>query len=199
MKQLKLKPVNVDKPDAYVKTQIGTKWVIYNLYHINNCIKVKSRVTQIRTFELTDENIAEALYIINKSAKKSRDTKQKKYYEGKYSVVNRSKTRQMKLYALKDEVISKLRSENKMEVLGYHVQGYENYLLLLKLADYTFHTPVNKLDTKGLEFLGEIDLIPAEKTKKTTLKFSEAVKLLETYIGKSINDLYKKESPYELF
>lgn len=67
LKQLKLKPVNVDKPDAYVKTQIGTKWVIYNLYHINNCIKVKSRVTQIRTFELTDENIAEALYIINKT------------------------------------------------------------------------------------------------------------------------------------
>lgn len=155
----------------------------YPLYDINETQVVKQRQTDISKLEMTIHNIAESLYIINKSAKKSRDTKKINYFDRNYGVVNRAKTRQLKLYALKDAVLRKLLDENKAEMIGYHTQNGKK-LLLIQLEDYTFHLPAEQGQTKCLKHLGEIAIIPAAATRKVTLKYNEAVKLLETFLQK---------------
>ncbi|WP_276211177.1 YkyB family protein [Heyndrickxia coagulans] len=178
LKALKRKPVG--EPKAM---KIGYRGKKYPLYDINETQVVKQRQTDISALEMTIHNIAESLYIINKLAKKSRDTKKINYFDRNYGVVNRAKTRQLKLYALKDAVLRKLLDENKAEMIGYHTQN-EKKLLLIQLEDYTFHLPAEQGQTKCLKHLGEIAIISAAATGKVTLKYNEAVKLLETFLQK---------------
>src|SRR5699024_3647671 len=109
----------------------------------------------VKLLEMSDRNIAESLYLINKSAKKSRNTKQENYYRRNFQVVGASKTRQNKLYDLKEQVINKLLKHERINVKGYHTQdsynGGTNYLILLKLEGYTFHMPVCHQETEHLE------------------------------------------------
>lgn len=97
-----------------------------------------------------------------------------------------SKTRQNKLYDLKDKVITKLLEDNRINIVGYHTQdlydGSNNYLMLLELEGFTFHLPVYKNQVKHLKLLGEIGIITAEKTKDVGVNFHEAEKLLNYYI-----------------
>lgn len=80
-----------------------------HIYSIPDVIKVyeqemlpvKKSVYSDIPLEPTDENIAQALYIINKSAKISRDTKQKKYNSNKYTLCKCAKTRMQNHYNLK--------------------------------------------------------------------------------------------------
>lgn len=98
-------------------------------------------------------------------------------------MVNRAKTRQLKLYALKNAVLRKLLDEMKAEMIGYHTQNGKD-LLLIQLEDYTFHLLAEQGQMKCLKHLGEIAMIPAAATRKVTLKYNETVKLLETFLQK---------------
>ncbi|WP_100408466.1 YkyB family protein [Bacillus solitudinis] len=189
LKDKRLKPVDLENVAAYVKFQSPNRWRETNLYNIDETVEMKKRKLNIRNFELNENNLGEALYIINKSAKKSRDTKQENYYSKNFGVVSRSKSRQSSLYDLKNDVISKAERDGIAEIIGYHVQEhYERpdvFLVLYRIGDFTFHNiaDVNPENT-DLERLGEIGVISAEKTRKVEMKFNEAVKLLETFSGK---------------
>lgn len=180
----RLKPKNPNQHDATLRAFTSGKWREFVLFHIDHTIEIKQR--KVKLLELNEENIAESLYIINKSAKKSRDTKQENYYRGNFQVVGTSKTRQGKLYDLKNAVIHKLLSENKINIIGYHKQnsydGSINHLILLELKGFTFHLPVEINEIRYLKCLGEIGNIPAEKTRATKINFYEAQKLLKHYI-----------------
>ncbi len=78
----------------------------------------------ITNYKCNPDNLCESLYLINKSAKKSRDTKKQKYQSGEHGVTQRSKTRQNKLYDLKNHVVDKMISENLLLVEGYHTQEF---------------------------------------------------------------------------
>ncbi len=184
LKEMKLKPIG--KPKA---VKLGHQAKEYNLYDIKETESTKKIKVDIAKIDLNINNIAEALYIINKSVKKSRDTKTQNYDAGRFDVVSRAKTRQLKLYGLKNAVIDKLLNDNKAEIIGYHTQK-DNYLLLIRINDYTFHLPTNEQRVKSLKCLGEIGIISAETTRKTALKFNEAVKLLEMYVGKTMKEIY---------
>ena len=73
----------------------------------------------------TDENIASALYTINKSAKVSRDTKNRSYYNRKFQCCGAAKTRMLNLYHLKDAVLKKLQEEERLEYLGVNRQVFD--------------------------------------------------------------------------
>lgn len=67
---------------------------------------------------------------------------------------------------------------------------------MIAMADYTFHLPASKKQVKNLEFLGEIDKISAEQTRKTNIKFEQAVELLNKYLKdrkQSFNDFKSTE------
>ncbi|WP_335871939.1 YkyB family protein [Bacillus sp. 2205SS5-2] len=173
---------------AYVRAYAQGRWRDFNLYKIEDGIEIKKRVVDISHIKISPSTIAEALYIINKSAKKSRDTKNHSYDSKKYSVVSRSKTRQLKLYNLKDAVINQLLELNQGEFLGYHRQVLQrenedvtNYLKLYKLGNFTFHLPAFHSQVEGLKDLGEIGVISSDSIS-LDIKFHESVKLLETFI-----------------
>lgn len=137
--------------------------------------------------EINDDNIAEALYIINKSAKISRDTKVNAYEYGDYRICKCAKTRQNNLYNLKDKTLKKLNKQNKLTLIGIHKQiinGQTNYLKLYQFKDYTFHIPIMKeqipKDAKILEDILE-EKIPSEK-QKTKLTYNQAVQVLKDFL-----------------
>lgn len=119
LNQLGLKPKPGSEAVAtFLSTAYGRRE--YKLYDINNCAPIKK--IKPRELDVNDDNIAEALYVINKSAKTSRDTKRSSFCSQKYDVVNRSKVRESKLYELKDKVLQKLLAENKANIKGIHKQ-----------------------------------------------------------------------------
>ena len=76
--------------------------------------------------------------------------------------------------------------ENILELKGYHIQNLDtkNYLLLYMFHNYTFHVLSKKEEAEKFNYLGEInDKISAEPKIKTDIKYNEAVKLLNSYLG----------------
>lgn len=169
--QFGLKPFDEADYDATARLYMYDSWRSFVLYHIDNCIEIKKR--KVKEHPITDQTIAEALYLINKSAKVSRDTKQENYQAGKHRVVQTAKTRETKLYDLKEQVI------------GYHTSNGRT-LLLFELSGFTFHTPV-KQGAEMYKYLGELhQLISAKKTKAVSLNFFEAENLLKRYVSSGL-------------
>ena len=150
----------------------------------------------------TDENIASALYTINKSAKVSRDTKNRSYYNRKFQCCGAAKTRMLNLYHLKDAVLKKLQEEDRVEYLGVNRQvfdyGPDSFLRLYRIGDFTFHIPCQKDEVNELEILDEeIDgEISAEKTRNVDINFSQAMLLLENYSGVKAAGTYNKKPEF---
>lgn len=150
----------------------------------------------------TDENIASALYTINKSAKVSRDTKNRSYYNRKFRCCGAAKTRMLNLYHLKDAVLQKLQKEDRLEYLGVNRQvfeyGSDSFLRLYCIGDFTFHIPCKKDEVDEWEILEEeIDgEITAEKTRNVDLNFRQAILLLENYSGVKATGTYNKKPEF---
>lgn len=165
-----------------------------HIYSIPDVIKVyeqemlpvKKSVYSDIPLEPTDENIAQALYIINKSAKISRDTKQKKYNSNKYTLCKCAKTRMQNHYNLKKAVMRKLIDENRMKYIGICKQNNKhsaNYLDMYKMCGFVFHLPSDKSKyTEENNILSDINgVISSEKTIKVNVKYHDAIRLLEQY------------------
>ena len=157
-----------------------------NIYSMKDVIFSEiPQIKQLEIPEINDRNLEEAIYLINKSAKVSRDTKQKSYWWGLHRPVKASKTRSKNLYDLKDEALTKMLAENRIKYVGIHKQTVDEkttYLQFYRGNYFSFHSPAFSYSES--EIIGEIDeLISSEKTQKTSLTFPQAVKLLEKYIG----------------
>ena len=180
-KEYGLRPGKECDPVAIVKgyTPIGQKE--FDLYQISDCIEIKKRKIDINNLTMDDKTLSDALYIINKSAKKSRDTKQENYDLGRHGIVSASKTRQSKLYELKDKVIGRLEQQGRLTFLGYHTQ-FEQVLWSYQIGNHTFHMPGFKYT--GLKFLGDLtEKIKAAQTKQTDINYFQSVKILEEYLA----------------
>lgn len=177
--ELGLKPFNEAVHDATLRAYVNGSWKEFILYHVDNCIEIKKR--KVVEHPITELSIAESLYLINKSAKVSRDTKQENYHAKKHSVVQAAKTRQNKYYDLKETVLQKLQTENRVTVKGYHTMSGGEFLLL-ELQGFTFHMPVLDIP-EGIENLGElVQQISSEKSISVSVNFFEAENLLNRYI-----------------
>ncbi|MGV2641553.1 hypothetical protein GNF86_08780 [Clostridium perfringens] len=183
LKELGFKIKEGEKPFVYVDVYVNGFWKRnVPAYKIEQTSKISKRRTDIRLLDINNENLCISLYVINKSAKKSRDTKQKSYDSKIFKTTNYSKTRETLLYQLKKEVIYKMVSEGRLQVIGYHKQ-FENYLILYKYKEYSFHIPINFIP-KDITYLGEIDSLISSESNIKTIKFSEAKLLLKTYLNK---------------
>ena len=183
LKELGFKIKEGEKPFVYVDVYVNGFWKRnVPAYKIEQTSKISKRRTDIRLLDINNENLCISLYVINKSAKKSRDTKQKSYDSKIFKTTNYSKTRETLLYQLKKEVIYKMVSEGRLQVIGYHKQ-FENYLLLYKYKEYSFHIPTNFVP-KDITYLGEIESLISSESNIKTIKFSEAKLLLKTYLNK---------------
>ena len=183
LKELGFKIKEGEKPFVYVDVYVNGFWKRnVPAYKIEQTSKISKRRTDIRLLDINNENLCISLYVINKSAKKSRDTKQKSYDSKIFKTTNYLKTRETLLYQLKKEVIYKMVSEGRLQVIGYHKQ-FENYLILYKYKEYSFHIPTNFVP-KDITYLGEIESLISSESNIKTIKFSEAKLLLKTYLNK---------------
>ena len=72
--------------------------------------------------EITDEVIFKSMYILNKSAKKSRDTQKRANQENNLPLMKRSKTRKDFIYKIKHSAMEKLVEDGRLEFIGFHKQ-----------------------------------------------------------------------------
>lgn len=120
------KPIK-DAEEIICKVYTGGVWRKFSFYKMEDTVEIKKRERKnIIRLEITDDNIFKSLYVINKSAKKSRDNKNKNYYLKRYGIVSRCKVRENNLYELKNSVIEKAILENKLKLEGFHIQYIGN-------------------------------------------------------------------------
>lgn len=194
------KLIKEKKIHLLVKISLDRKKEVH-IYSIPDVIKVheeetlpaKKSIYSDIPLEPTDENIAQALYVINKSAKVSRDTKQKEYNNRNHSLCKGAKTRMQNHYDLKEAVMKKLIDENRMKYIGICKQKNkhsEHYLAMYRMCGFVFHLPADKsMYTEENNILSDINgLISSEKTIKVNVKYHDAIRLLEQYSGHN----YKK-------
>lgn len=185
LKELNLKPKKDAIPQVH-GVYTGGVWRDFNFYTLDQSEPIRKRKKhEIIDLDMTLENLCKSLYVINKSAKKSRDTKNYNYFQRNFGIVNSSKTRQQKLYDLKNSVMDKLIKNNELKLEGYHKQ-FDNLLLYYTYKDYGFHMiadPEHIKRIKEYTLLGDIDdKISAEVTRDIDIKFNDAVNLLKKYI-----------------
>ncbi|WP_028782594.1 YkyB family protein [Thalassobacillus devorans] len=115
---------------------------------------------------LTDQELAESLFIINRHAKTAPNPKE--------------------LYDLKKHTIQKLLKQNRAEKVGLHYSDHpklsqQHSTLLIQVANYYFHIPARKQDFQKVQHLGELDR--NYRNPKPRLSLSRAKKNLYRYLN----------------
>lgn len=140
--------------------------------------------------KISVEKVAEALYSINKEAKRYRD-KQNEHAHNAYDsyshylpqgtlhyLIHKSKDKKEFLYSLKNQALSKLIREVDAKPVGYHTFNNNYNMDYYEIGGYSFH--VNEQTTKN--FLGVItDLISSEKKRSMPVK--DTIILLSAYLS----------------
>jgi G3E family GTPase len=194
-----LKPKKNEKGEMFlIKVPLKQQYKPYEFFTIEQT-EPKRKITKNHfEGEITKELLAEALYVINKSAKKSRETKKANYdyaqglwfqrHERRvtFGVVSTAKKREQRLYELKDEVIKKMHKDGLLKIKGYHLQTNpmgQIYLILYETENFTFHVPTK--EKPDFDFLGDIGIISSEVTVKTSIGFKIAEEILKKYLEKN--------------
>ncbi|MBD1381268.1 YkyB family protein [Metabacillus arenae] len=127
--------------------------------------------------ELTVDNIAKAIFIVNRHAKTAPNPKF--------------------LYLLKRKALLKLIKEGKAKKKGLHYSNNPKYSqqqsdVLISAGSYYFHMPPTKEDFENLPHLGTQN--NSYRNPKTHLSLTRAKSLLQNYVG--IKEKSEK-SPYQ--
>jgi hypothetical protein len=130
-----------------------------------------------RVIDFSTNNLAKALFIVNRNAKTALDSKF--------------------LYSLKHATIKKMLAEGKAKKIGLHFSRNPKYSqqqldVLISCGNYYFHIPPTKEDIQTLENLGKLD--DKIRNPKTVFPLKEAKRLLQSYTG-----IQKQESPQNRF
>ena len=130
----------------------------------------------------TIENLAQAIYIVNRHAKTAPNPKF--------------------LYHLKHESILKLIKEGKAKKVGLHFSNNPKFSqqqsdVLIVCGEYTFHIPPTKSDFEILPHLGKLD--NSIRNPKAGLSLTQAKKLLLKFTGlkEDTPHLPGKKKPYQ--
>lgn len=112
------------------------------------------------------QEIAKALYTINRHAKTAPDPKH--------------------LYFLKKTAIERLLKENRAKKIGLHFSEHprlsnQHSTLLIQVEDYFFHILPSKQDFRECKHLGNLD--QSYRNPQTKMPLSEAKKIICKYIG----------------
>lgn len=141
--------------------------------------------------EITDEMIFKSMYILNKSAKKSRDTQNKANKEHNLPVFKRAKKRKDFIYKIKHLAMKKLIDDGKIKFVGIHKQstnGTEFYLAYYKSeSGFSYHRPATKKEIKEYKEskMMQMTVVPATVIRKQDITYTQAIDIILEYIGKT--------------
>ena len=145
----------------------------------------------------TESNLAEALYVISESAVKSKYTECKAYYKREEKVCHAAKTRSSNLYHLRDVALNKMCQDGLAKYQGIYKQisyGTPVYWDFYISGDYNFYSNhEGRVDKRKV--IGELadEDIDEDQTEKVSIKFNQAVNLLERYCGISATGTYNRD------
>lgn len=142
------------------------------------------------------QKLYKALYILNKSAKKSRDTANSTSNKG---IALRCRNRKNSIYKLKHAVMDKLLQEGKLTFLGIHFQeineGKGFYLAYFESPEgFSYHRPATKSEINAVKnnSLELMTIVPSiVKRKGILISFTEAFNLCLKYLGISKKEISK--------
>ncbi|WP_226034558.1 YkyB family protein [Aquibacillus saliphilus] len=122
------------------------------------------------------ENIAKALFIVNRHAKTAPNPRY--------------------LYNMKKQAIHKLLQDNSAKKIGLHFSDHPKFshqhsTLLVKVSNYYFHIPPTKQDFKTMEHLGNLD--QNYRNPKPQMSLSQAKKVLSHLLNWPYPDPKKTE------
>ncbi len=120
----------------------------------------------LKKLSLTIENLAQAVFIVNRHAKTATNPKY--------------------LYRLKQEALKKLIDEGKAKKVGLHFSenprnSQQQSDVLVECGRYTFHIPPARTDFHELPHLGKLN--GHVRNPKAPLSLNAAKALLQTYTG----------------
>ncbi|HWL24190.1 MAG TPA: YkyB family protein [Ureibacillus sp.] len=126
----------------------------------------KDRYKKEEKFDFSVDQLAKAIFVINKHAKAATEPKF--------------------LYSLKKNAIEKLLSEGKAKKLGLHFSKNPKFsrqtsTVLISCGEYLFHLPPSKEDFQSLPHLGELD--DQQRNPKAQISLNQAKALLIAYTG----------------
>ncbi|CDQ19935.1 YkyB-like protein [Halobacillus karajensis] len=115
---------------------------------------------------LTNRDIAESLFIVNRHAKTAPEPKH--------------------LYDIKKHTIDKLLKENRAKKVGLHFSDHPKFsqqhsTLLIEIGGYYFHVPASKQDFKQVKHLGKVD--QSYRNPKPKKSLSRAKRTLYQYLN----------------
>ncbi|ELK44573.1 YkyB family protein [Halobacillus sp. ACCC02827] len=114
---------------------------------------------------LSNRELAESLFIVNRHAKTAPEPKH--------------------LYDIKKQTIEKLLQENRAKKVGLHFSDHPRFsqqhsTLLIEVGGYYFHVPAHKQDFDQLKHLGKVD--QSYRNPKPKLSLSKAKRNLYHYL-----------------
>ena len=138
---------------------------------------------------VSDDVISQALYLVNKEAKRSKDQKVHWYNAKQYDQLNIYRDTERRLYGLKDRVLMKLLIDGRAEILGVDTLVLPHkvmQLLIFSFSGAVFHMPLENLG--GV--INMVDLPSGtydraqwpHKPQVCTITKEQAVRILEDFI-----------------
>jgi hypothetical protein len=91
-----------------------------------------------------DETTLEALYNINKHAKKYADRAEKYYANGKGATAKKNSVRKKALYDLKAAILKRLYRNDEVDDIARHEIDDRHYWCLV-IGDWSYHSPIDEL------------------------------------------------------
>lgn len=137
--------------------------------------------------QVTDQTY-EALYNINKHAKRYAKKADESYRNGKKTTARKNSVRKQALYDLKSEVLSRIKPQaDAVEV--HQINGQKFYCFYF--ADWSFHTPLDELLVNPETIDDEKTLSDFEKDdskERSDMSLKAALLHLEETFDESAND-----------
>jgi hypothetical protein len=152
----------------------------------------KRNTQQLQRIAANPFAILEAMFTLNRRAKRCRDLSQEFYQQGMHGICKSHKKEKERIYRLKGQALAHLLAEQKLAVVGVHQLGESgNYAEVLRGEEFTFHrtcpAPIQVIEST----------IEAKPKGAKELTLSLAYKMVEDYLaGKPTVEVYQWPPTY---
>ena len=144
-------------------------------------------------YQLTPDNLCEAIYMISQRAMALRDRmhnfdyieyyEYKKYYSEYYC---EDQEEQFKLYDKKRATINKMHTQGLLQITGYYIQFDNVYLINYSRGKYNFCLPQNEEPPCNYKCLGKINGFIPISTHESEMEITDAECLIDNFLQEQV-------------
>jgi hypothetical protein len=170
---LGFKPAPGQKPWRIVEFDIGSRSATAYFWRREQLVERKKRKIVAEKIAATPENIAAAVFAVNRAAKRRRDAASNAYEAQSHGFARLHSAEKKKLYQMKDRGIAWLASEGHLQAEKIH-----GSLVVWAGLEYRFHS---QLKPRGIELARDADAVfraEAKPAKSSHMRIIDAKSLL---------------------